>query len=131
MYWSRLLALPILVAASSQGNSAGMVFTREVASGYSKGVLTYRNWDRQCQEIAGVARPVTRPQHGKLSITRVISPIRMNRFRPNDPCIGRTTGGLLVVYTSDPGYRGTDRFVIERTRPTGPTDLDTFIMTVR
>lgn len=131
MFRSTMLAMAIALAASSPSIAAGITFTREVASGYSKGVFTYRNWDRQCQEIGGVTRVVTRPRHGMLTNLRVVSAVRSNRLNPRDPCIGRSIGGLQVIYRSNPGYRGTDRFVIERTRPNGTSDTDTFIMMVR
>jgi hypothetical protein len=130
MYLSRLLAIAILVAASSQSMAEGMVFERVALSGQPKAVWTYRNWNHLCQETGGVTKVVSRPQHGRLSNKRISSPI-FNRNNPSDRCAGKSTGGLQVIYTSNPGYRGTDKFMIEKTWKGGGVLVYTFIMTVR
>lgn len=56
-----------------------------------------------------------KPQHGTLTPTQVDTVIRQNRFRPNDPCIGKPGNGFLVEYQSEADYRGPDLFKIEAT----------------
>jgi hypothetical protein len=131
MFRSAVYCLAIWLAASGAGLAAGMTFERDAASGQPKAVWIYRSWTPTCQETGGVTKVVTRPQHGKLSNRRVIEPVRSNRYNPRDPCIGKIIPGLQVIYTSAPGYRGTDKFVIERSLANGLVDVDTFIMTVR
>ena len=46
-------------------------------------------------------------------------------------CNGVTILGLRVVYTSFPGYRGLDQFVVERTLPNGRVDVDTYTINVQ
>jgi len=46
-------------------------------------------------------------------------------------CNGVTIPGLRVAYTSFPGYRGLDQFVVERTLPNGRVDVDTYTINVQ
>lgn len=117
---------------SSPAVAATWQYAREAQSGKPKVVWRYVGFNpKNCSERGGVARVVTKPQYGKLSKMRVLAPHLSDRLNPNSPCLGKMVAGLQVTYTSAPGYRGTDRFVIERTLWNGRVDTDTFIMTVR
>ena len=122
-----------IVSATLQNPAiaANMQFSPEALSGQPKAVWVYRSWNSECKETAGVTKVLVKPKHGKLSNKRVVQPVRFNRYDLNDRCIGKVIPGLQVIYTSAPGYRGPDNFVIERTLADGRVDTDTFTMMVR
>jgi hypothetical protein len=85
-----------------------------VKSGVPTPIHTYLSWNNDCSPNAGVVRVATKPQHGKLTPSKVAAVARQNRFSTYATvCLGRTMPGFRVVYTSTPGYRGADSFAIE------------------
>lgn len=132
MYRSALLAVVISLAASSPSIARTWEYARDAQSGVPKVVWRYVGYNpKDCSERGGVVRIVTKPQYGKLAKMRVVAPHLSDRLNPNSRCIGKMVAGLQVTYTSAPGYRGTDRFVIERVLWDGQVDTDTFVITVR
>ena len=106
-------------------------FTRQAASGKPTTAYVYRNWDKDCRERGGVVKVVTKPQHGRLTKERIVAPM-VHQGRSSDThCNGVTIPGPRVVYTSFPGYRGLDQFVVERTLPNGRVDVDTYTINVQ
>lgn len=105
-------------------------FLRVTKSGVPLRVWTYHSWTKECDDNSGVVRVVTKPQHGKLKPVRDVSPVQAAR-NPADPCRGTVLKGFQVVYTSAPGYRGMDSFVVEFTSPRVRTPIvDEFTMHV-
>lgn len=132
MYRSTIMAVVVLTALPGLSSAASWEYAREAQSGVPKVVWRYVGFNpKDCSERGGVARVVAKPQYGKLSKVRVVAPHLSDRLNPNSPCLGKNVAGLQVTYTSAPGYRGADRFVIERTLWDGRVDVDTFVMTVR
>jgi hypothetical protein len=83
------------------------------------------------RERGGVVRVVTKPKQGKLSRERVIAPMQHQGRSSDTHCNGVTIPGFRIQYTSDPGFRGIDQFILERTLPNGRVDVDTFTIVVR
>jgi hypothetical protein len=105
-------------------------FLRNVKSGPTARMYTYHSWNQDCSPESGVVKVVTKPQHGKLTPIKDYSPPYRNRFQTSDPCLGKIMQGFRVEYTSAPGYRGTDSFVIEVTFAKRPAVIDTFTISV-
>ena len=105
-------------------------FTVQAASGEPKTVYVYRNWDKDCRERGGVVRVVTKPEYGRLSRERVVATMKTQGRSLDTHCNGVTIPGLQIQYTSARGFRGIDRFTLERTLPNGRVDVDSFTMEV-
>jgi hypothetical protein len=118
----------ILVAPSGQAHAEA--FFRTVKSGRAAPVHLYKAWKSDCSADDGVVKVVTKPQHGRLTPSQVNGPIRHNRFRASDPCIGKIIRGFQVEYRSVPGYRGIDSFVIEVTFGKRAPITDTYTISV-
>jgi hypothetical protein len=108
---------------------------RRAKSGQPTKMVVYHSWKpRDCSEKFGVVKVVTKPQHGKLTPSQVVDTVTISRLNPSSPCIGTRQRGFRVDYTSDPGYRGVDSFVLEvtfgRRRPLTPTVSDTYTVNV-
>lgn len=123
--WLAVLALTSLLSANEAMSES---FVRSAKSGVSTKVYTYHAHNEDCSEAGGVIKVLTKPQHGKLRPSRDVSPMKRQRFGP-DACAGKAMSGFRVDYTSTPGYRGVDSFVIEYTRH-GKTMLDSFSVNV-
>lgn len=93
------------------GASAQSITAR---SGTTTLVHIYQSWNDDCTPNTGVVRVVRKPEHGKLTPSKVTSVIRRNRFSTvASACIGRTLPSFRVDYTPARGYHGLDSFVIE------------------
>jgi hypothetical protein len=57
--------------------------------------------------------------------------VKRPRFQEMVRCLGQTREGMIVYYTSDPGFRGYDSFVLEVSYPGHPADLDAFTVIVQ
>jgi predicted transcriptional regulator len=90
--------------------------------------------NRMCAEgliVAEGQRVATKPQHGKLTPSRVSAVARQNRFSSySTACLGKTMPGFRVTYISTPGYRGPDSFAIEVIYGNRQPILDTYTVTV-
>jgi hypothetical protein len=125
-----VLITAISMALASPSHAANWQFEREADTGKTTKMYNYKNWDKDCRELGGVVKVLVHPEHGRLSQRRVANPVLSNRLNPGDHCIGKVLPGVHVEYTSARGFRGTDRFVIERTLSTGRVDVDTFTVHV-
>jgi hypothetical protein len=106
-------------------------FSRNVQAGVLTTMYTYHSWNAgDCSSKSGIVRVLTKPQHGTLSHTDDVSAPSRNRFRPDDPCIGKPMNGFRVQYISAPGYRGTDSFVVEVLFPGRPRIVDSYSVIV-
>ena len=114
--------LPTAVAAES--------FVRSARSGVPVRVFTYHSHNQDCSEKFGVIHLVTKPRHGKAVPSRDVSIMQSNRYNHRDRCIGSALKGFRVDYTSVPGFRGVDSFVIEYTPAGRATLTDTFTVNV-
>jgi hypothetical protein len=110
---------PFPVAAES--------FVRSARSGVPVRVFTYHS---DCSEKFGVIHLVTKPRHGKAVPSRDVSIMQSNRYNPRDRCVGSALKGFRVDYTSAPGFRGVDSFVIEYTPAGRATVTDSFTVNV-
>jgi hypothetical protein len=105
-------------------------FFRTAKSGQVTHMYNYHSWRRDCSANDGVVKVVTKPQHGKLKPSTVMSLVKINRFRADDPCVGMMMKGFEVEYVSVPGYRGQDSFAIEITFGRRAPVVDTFAVSV-
>jgi len=122
------IALAIFLARAERADAE--FFSRSARPGQATRMHTYLAWKKDCSPNVGIVRLVTKPQHGTLKTTRPNEVAARNRWRLTDPCIGKTMKGFRVEYTSVPGYRGPDSFVVEFTAGQRPTELDTFTVSV-
>ena len=90
----------------------------------------YGYWEADCSSGGGVVKVLAKPQHGRLVPKRESVVIRRSRFTGATRCAGKTINGFVVYYTSTPGFRGVDTFVIEVSYPKHPPDIDSFSVTV-
>src|SRR5258708_7454242 len=90
------------------------MFDVSAPSGQKQRVHTYMSWkSKDCTANKGVVKVLSKPEHGTLMPSEVDAVIQRNRFRAQDPCIGKPMKGFKVDYQSEPGFRGTDSFKIE------------------
>jgi hypothetical protein len=129
-FFGVLVLLPTLSFATSSLVHADQI-ERAASSSHITKMYTYKSWNGDCAPKDGVVKAVTKPQHGRITPTRVPAVIRNNRFRADDPCIGMPANGFRVSYQSDTGFHGTDTFVIEVTFGNRPPVIDTFTVTLR
>jgi hypothetical protein len=105
--------------------------TVTVKSGVPTAVHTYLSWNSDCSPNSGVVKVATKPQHGRLTPSRVSAVARQNRFSSyGTVCLGKAMPGFRVTYTSTPGYRGPDSFAIEVIYGNRQPILDTYAVTV-
>ena len=121
------MSLPLNTVHSAYADA----LVRTAQPGKTTRMFVYTSWNKDCSSKTGVVRVVAKPRHGTLIPHRdVDTTIGRNRVKPNDSCYGMPTKGFQVDYTSKPGYRGTDSFVIEATFGTQATIVDTFTVIV-
>ena len=124
----------VFVAAmllATVGSAHAEALVRRALSGKTTRMFMYTSWNRDCSSKTGVVKVLAKPQHGTLTPRPdVDTTVGRNRVRPNNSCFGMPIKGFQVDYTSRPGYRGTDSFVIEATFGTQATIVDTFTVIV-
>ena len=127
--WKIVAAAAALISVPTLAH--GHYLTVRVHSGETKIVWRYANWTKDCTPEGGVISVKTKPEHGKL--TKNPGPVMLTRprFQEMVHCLGQTREGMIVSYTSDPGFRGHDSFVLEVKYPGHPTDVDTFTIMVQ
>jgi hypothetical protein len=114
------------------GNACARDLTKSAISGQLTKMGVYSSWTTECQSKLGVVKVVSKPSHGTLTPTQVTTNIGTSRYNPERTakCKGLPTSGFRVDYISDPGFRGTDQFVVEFTYGHGP-DTDHYTVEVR
>jgi hypothetical protein len=129
----RTLVIGALIALAATCNMArgNRTLTRQVAPGQTIVMWRYGNLQKDCSPEGGIVKVRTRPQHGKLTQQRGLVPITYVRFPEMAPCIGRVINGIVVSYTADPGFHGSDSFAIEVMYLGHPTDVETFTVNVQ
>jgi hypothetical protein len=129
----RPLVIGALIALATTCNLArgNRTLTRQVAAGQTVVMWRYGNVKKDCSPEGGVVKVRSKPKHGKLTQQQGLVPITYARFPEMAPCIGRVINGIVVSYTADPGFQGTDSFSIELLYQGHPTDVDTFTVNVQ
>lgn len=124
-------AVMTLVLVTASAAHADAIF-RKASSGKTTRMITYKSWKPgECTANVGVVKVVSKPAHGTLTPRPgVATTIGKNRVGNDDSCMGRAITGFQVDYKSDPGYRGTDSFVIETTYGKRSMTVDAFTVTV-
>ena len=61
------------------------------------------------------------PAHGKLYWRNGMVPTNYPASNPRSVCNGRARPGITIWYKSNPGYRGSDHFILVVTFPAGGT----------
>ena len=126
-----------LVAASAMiyfnGTAAAEQYTRTVSPGRTAQLIVYKAWDPvHCGSMFAVAKLAVPPQHGKMSHHTTPATIPVSRFGGRDHCYGQPTTGFAIMYTSSPGYRGTDSFTLNVDWPAITRhSVDTFAIIVQ
>lgn len=118
------------IAAGWAGEATAETFEVSVRSGSKQRVHMYMSWKRDCAPNTGVVKVLMKPAHGKLFPSDVDAIVKQNRFRANDPCIGKPMRGFQVDYQSEPGYRGSDIFKIEASYGVNRRVIDVYKVTV-
>jgi hypothetical protein len=104
--------------------------TKHVSSGKTKTVWIYKPAERSCESARGTATLVSKPKHGTVA-NRLESTTYGGRYRRTRHCYGKPTLGFVITYTSNPGFRGVDHFIIEMRLPSiGVHRLDAFAIIV-
>jgi hypothetical protein len=126
----RLLAVLALCLVAS--NAGAKDFAKSAKSGQLTRMWVYNSYRANCQSKPGVVKVVSKPSHGTLKPTQVTTTIGKSRYHPEQTaqCVGRPTNGFRIDYISEPGFRGTDQFVIEYDYGHGP-DIDHYTVNVR
>ena len=114
------------------GGACARDFTKSARSEQLTRMGVYSSWTTECQSKLGVVKIVSKPSHGTLRPTQVTTKIGTSRYNPDRTaqCKGLPTNGFRVDYISDPGFRGTDQFVIEFNYGHGP-DTDHYTVNVQ
>jgi hypothetical protein len=125
----KYLAIVLCLVA---GDAAAKDFAMTARSGQTTKMHVYRSWTKDCQSKLGVVKVITKPSHGTLTPTQVTSTIGESRRNPEKTahCKGVPTNGFRVDYRSEPGFRGTDSFVIQFDYGRA-SDIDNYIVTVQ
>jgi hypothetical protein len=101
-------------------------FPRVAQSGVATRVYTYHSWNPDCTNKGGIIKVLTKPQHGTVRhFSNTSAPAAVNH-----PCSHILMEGFQVDYTSIPGFRSTDSFVLEVSFPNRPRWVDTFSVDV-
>ena len=102
-------------------------------SGEATYISIYRSWKRDCSSNDGVVKLVDKPLNGTLKTSQVDSVIVLSRYDPEKTkhCVGQPIKGFRIDYTSNPGFRGVDRFKVEVTFGKRRPEIDTFRVTVQ
>ena len=125
----RYLAVVLCLMA---GNASARDFFRTARSGQTTKMHVYRSWTNDCQNKPGVVRVISKPSHGTLRPSQVTSKIGESRRNPGMTahCKGVPTNGFRVDYTSQPGFRGTDRFTLQFEYGRA-ADIDNYVVNVQ
>lgn len=92
----------------------------------------YYTWLRNCDTTTGVFKVVTKPRHGTITANLVDWKIGASRVKGVDRCFGKPIKAFRVDYISEPGFHGTDTFMIDVFfGATKRREIDTFSVTVR
>ncbi len=110
----RLVAVALACSAVA-GNACAKDFTMSARSGQPTQMHVYRSFTADCDSKRGIVKVASRPAHGTLTPSEVQTRIGPSRYKPEltAKCVGLPTNGFRVDYRSEPGFRGTDQFVIE------------------
>jgi hypothetical protein len=90
----------------------------------------YVNFQADCSQEGGIIKIRSQPAHGKLS--QQVAPVFLGRprFSETSACRGKAGNGLILFYTADVGFSGTDTFTMEVSYPRHQTVIDTFTVHV-
>jgi len=127
----RLLALALFLCLVAS-NACARDYMRSARSGQLTRMAVYRSWTIDCKNKRGVVTVVSKPAHGTLRPSEIQSTIGASRYHPEVTahCQGLPTNGFRVDYISNPGFHGTDQFVIQVEYGHGP-DIDHFSVDVQ
>jgi hypothetical protein len=122
-----LTLIPCLLAC----NAHAMDFDRSAKSGQTTRMGVYSNWGSDCKDRLGIVKVISKPSHGKLVPSQVASRVVWTRVTADGstPCKGMPVQGFRVDYTSTPGFRGVDTFVLQFTYG-NHVDIDHFTVSV-
>lgn len=90
-------------------------FNRTAVAGQPTAMTHYYTWFPDCRSSSGAVRVITKPRYGRLSHTLVDRAIEASRVVGIDRCYGRPIKALLVTYTPNRGFVGTDSFALDLT----------------
>lgn len=126
----KLLAIALVFSAVA-GDACAKDFTMSARSGQLAQMHVYNSYNSDCQSKRGIVKVASRPAHGTLTPSAAKARIGVSRYRPDltAKCVGLPTNGFRVDYRSEPGFRGTDQFVIEYDYGHGP-ELDHYTVNV-
>lgn len=115
------------------GHSSAANITRVVPSGKKVFIRGHHSWDRDCRSATGQVKLLVKPRNGTLTTGFGETTIRNNRYRPGvvPRCAGKPVKTFEVYYSSPPGFRGRDSFVIEVTHGPGRSAIDHYSLRVR
>lgn len=122
-----LLVSLLLLPATAEAKEV----TKNAHSNVSTRMYTYFGWDKNCQSTTGIVKLVSKPLNGELKTSEVEDTINISRHtQKTSKCAGTPIKGFRIDYTSNPGFKGNDRFVIEVRYKNKKPELDTFTVTV-
>lgn len=130
---TELFALIFILGCAMPDFAHSRDFNRTVASGVTVRMHQYRSWSKDCQNNGGAVRLLSKPQHGTATPRTVGSRVGTNYFAVGGVthCRGSAIKALEVDYRSQPGFHGTDTFMIEETSGTGQRVVDTYTVNVQ
>lgn len=126
-YFARGLTMACVLFLAMASMSHAREFSRFAQSGVTKPMYTYHSWNEDCTNKGGVIRVVAKPKHGTVKSQASTSP----PYSSNHKCYRIDMEGFRVLYTSNPGYRGPDNFVLEVIFPGQPRSVDRFMVDVK
>lgn len=107
------------------------IITRHVESGKTTRVWTYKPTNESCENVQGTVTLISKPQYGTVA-NRVESSTFGGQWSRTRHCYGKPATGFAVTYTSPPGFRGIDRFLLDVRFPSvGVHRQDAFTIIVK
>ena len=123
------LVLGLVAFATSARAAMPDQITKHVPSGKTTVVRLYKQATRSCESVSGTATLVSKPKHG--TVANRLEPTTFGESHSSSRCHGKPTLGFVVTYTSAPGFRGLDHFILEVRLPSiGLHRLDAFSIIV-
>jgi len=108
-----LLTAFLIVAGISPAMAADGEYDRTAPSGEIQWMDEYSGWNNDCSFLEIAVDVIEQPAHGEVFPRPEIKRIPKKAVRGNSGvCAGRKMKALVLYYTSEPGYRGQDRFQV-------------------